>query len=191
MDTQQPRAASIAAPGRPDSERFSNLKLAFSMATHCLLTAFSREQFGEHFFFLNLRQQDALYKLYTQMVVSVQENIQEEFKDICEETRAADACDDGFLLAQELDNNGARKRIMATGRKSILSEKMKELEYLKQMLGMMKEKNQDCSMRLKALKHSVEWSENIEEMDAVMMKLKELSSRLGSTVGNKNRIEFN
>ncbi|KAI5062124.1 hypothetical protein GOP47_0022663 [Adiantum capillus-veneris] len=179
-----------AAAGRPDSERFSNLKLAFSMATHCLLTACSREDFGAYFSFLNPYQQDALYKLYTQMVVSVQENLQEEFRDVCEETRVVDACDDEFILAQELDKNGVRKRVKYAGRKNIIEEKARELEYLRRTLEMVKEQNQDSALKLKALKDSIENSESVTQTDAVMMKLKELSAKLGSTVGGKQKVEF-
>ncbi|MCO5589055.1 hypothetical protein L7F22_043020 [Adiantum nelumboides] len=175
---------------RPDSERFSNLKLAFSMATHCLLTACSREDFGVCLPLLNPYQRDALYKLYTQMVVSVQENLQEEFRDICEETRVVDACDDEFLLAQELDNNGLRKRINSTGRMNIIKEKAGELAYLKRTLAMVTEQNQDSALKLKVLKNSIENAESIAQTDAVMVKLQELSAKLGSTVRDKQRVKI-
>ncbi|KAI5076529.1 hypothetical protein GOP47_0008594 [Adiantum capillus-veneris] len=179
-----------AAAGRPNNERFSNLKLAFSMATYCLLTACSHEDFGAYFSFLNPYQQDALYNLYIQMVVSVQENLQEEFRDICEETRVVDACDDEFLLAQELGKNGVRERVRCTGRKNIIEEKAHELEYLRQTLEMVKEQNQDSALKLKALKDSIENSESIAQTNVVLMKLKGLSAKLGSTVGDRQKVEF-
>ncbi|MCO5582363.1 hypothetical protein L7F22_036257 [Adiantum nelumboides] len=124
------------------------------------------------------------------MVVSVQENVQEEFRDICEETRVVDACNDEFLLAQELDNNSIRKRINSTGRMNIIKEKAGELEYLKRTLAMVKEQNLDSAMKLKVLKVSTENAESIAQIDAVMVKLQELSAKLGSTVGDKQRVEI-
>lgn len=178
------------AGGRADSERFANLKLAFSMATHCLLTGCPREEFSGHFSLLKAYEQDALYKLYTQMVVSVQENLQEEFRDICEETRVVDACDDEFLLRQYMDNNGVRRRITAVGRKSIINAKINELESLKQTLQMVKEQNHDSALKLKALKDGIEASDSVAQTDAVMVKLKELNAKLGSAVANKRKLEF-
>ncbi|XP_024531405.1 uncharacterized protein LOC112346512 [Selaginella moellendorffii] len=72
---------------REACERFSKLQQAFSMAVHCLLTSCSRQEFLEHFDFLEPEMQGHTYELYTEVVAAVHRASKSEFDTICKEMK--------------------------------------------------------------------------------------------------------
>lgn len=169
-----------AQPQPPLGLRWSNLNLAFSVALHSLLTACSKEEFTSHFPFLKTYQQDALYKLYTQMIVAVEENVQEEFGDICKETKVMDALDnlEKISLGQGTDNSDIRRRIHTAFKEEVVNSKTNELKHLNQILQKVKEQNHAFAMKLAALQEDVRICDSAVSINSALERLRVLNAKL-------------
>ncbi|XP_019227123.1 PREDICTED: uncharacterized protein LOC109208464 isoform X2 [Nicotiana attenuata] len=65
---------------------YSNLKKAFVIGVHPLLTSCSRE-FGETFPNFAPAEVECLHRVYVQVITCLYESIEDEFESLCEETQ--------------------------------------------------------------------------------------------------------
>ncbi|KAI3506483.1 hypothetical protein L1887_28843 [Cichorium endivia] len=67
--------------------RHKDLKRSFKLALHGILTTCSKEEFCKSFPRFTQAEQEHLHRLYIKVIVSLHQNIEEEFEVLCEETK--------------------------------------------------------------------------------------------------------
>ncbi|KAK9057709.1 hypothetical protein SSX86_022545 [Deinandra increscens subsp. villosa] len=69
------------------SSRQTDLKRSFKLGLHALLTTCSKEEFYKAFPRFTQAEKERLHRLYIQVIVSLHQNIEDEFEALCEETK--------------------------------------------------------------------------------------------------------
>eukprot|EP00249_Psilotum_nudum_P017042 c26123_g2_i1 orf=75-575(+) len=158
-------------------ERMVKLKSAFSIAVHSLLTACSYEDFVGQFPSLEPKQHESLYKFYAQVMAAIHENVEDEFHEICEESKVMETldrlehCNKSQRLTigypQFLGEGGVPS---AAVREKVLDSKLNELNHLKCFLKQAEEQNHMLATQLEALHKEVANADD-SSMDGALKKV--------------------
>ncbi|KAI3713715.1 hypothetical protein L1987_72301 [Smallanthus sonchifolius] len=70
--------------------RQSDLKRSYKLGLHGLLTTCSKEEFCKAFPRFTQAERERLHRLYIQVIVSLHQNIEDEFEALCEEAKVGD-----------------------------------------------------------------------------------------------------
>ncbi|KAM3289378.1 putative protein isoform X1 [Capsicum chacoense] len=134
--------------------RYTNLKYAFDLGIHSLLTSCSKEAFCKAFPNFAPVQVDRLHRLFIQVLTSLHEDIQDEFESLCVETRAGPTLNmvEQLVEEQNLDPLFPEKSNVEEVTHYLSEAKQNEISYLTTMLETAEEQKRAITSRLEVLK---------------------------------------
>lgn len=138
----------------PPGSRQLNLKKSFQLGIRSLLTACSKEEFFKEFPRFTSAEQEALHRLFIQVITSLHENVEDEFESLCLETQVGTALNTVEQLVEEqnMDPLFSDKTNIGDVGSDLLTAKKNEIEYLKGMLEKAEEQKCLIGARVELLK---------------------------------------
>ncbi|KAL8209440.1 hypothetical protein R6Q57_006172 [Mikania cordata] len=138
--------------------RLSDLRRSFKLGLYGLLTTCSKEEFCRVFPKFTQAEKDRLHRLYIQVVVSLHQNIEDEFEALCEDNKVGDILGTVEELVEEqaLDPLYPDKTNL-NGVKHVLSTiKKNEIQNLTTMLEKSEAQNQVLRSRVELLQKEMQ-----------------------------------
>ncbi|EOA17520.1 hypothetical protein CARUB_v10005853mg [Capsella rubella] len=149
---------------KPDHEtgipgcRQSDLKKSFKSAIRSLLTACSKQDFLEIFSRFSVAEQETLYRLYNQVVVSLHQTLEDEFDEHCHESQVGPILDTVEQLVEEqnLDPLFSDKTDVMAIANDLTTAKKNEIQKLTVLLQRAEEQNRQKEARIHLLKNQTQ-----------------------------------
>ncbi|CAN4095571.1 unnamed protein product [Withania somnifera] len=134
--------------------RLTNLKTAFNLGSHTLLTSCSKEAFFKAFTNFAPSEVERLHRLFIQVITSLHEDIKDEFESLCMETQAGPTLNmvEQLVEEQNLDPLFPEKSNVEEVRNYLSEAKHNEISYLTTMLETAEEQKYAITSRLEVLK---------------------------------------
>ncbi|XP_015059800.1 uncharacterized protein LOC107005671 [Solanum pennellii] len=134
--------------------RQTNLKTAFELGIHSLLTSCSKEGFCKAFPNFAPAEVERLHRLFIQVITSLHEDIEDEFESLCVETQAGSTLNmvEQLVEEQNLDPLFPEKSNVEEVRHYLSEAKQNEINYLTTMLETAEEQKRSITSRLETLK---------------------------------------
>ncbi|CAN8255301.1 unnamed protein product [Cochlearia groenlandica] len=157
-------------PGR----RQSDLKKAYKFAVRSLLIVFSQQDFIAIFSKFSRAERKMLYRLYTQVVVNLYQQIKNEFDAICEEVQVGPILDkvEQLIDEQSLDPLFSDKTNVMDVANDLNAAKKSEIQKLTSMLQNAEEHNRQMEDRISLLRKQPQEesgaAQKIEKLKAVI-----------------------
>ncbi|KAI7747637.1 hypothetical protein M8C21_032530 [Ambrosia artemisiifolia] len=142
--------------------RESDLKRSFKLGLHALLTTCSKEEFCKAFPGFTNAEKERLHQLYIQVIVSLHQNIEDEFEALCEETKVGDILGTVEELVEEqtLDPLYLDKTNLNTVAQVLSTLKKNEIQNLTTMLEKSEARNDLLRSRVELLQKEIRDSSN-------------------------------
>ncbi|XP_025696618.1 uncharacterized protein [Arachis hypogaea] len=164
---------------------FSDLTKSFSLALRSLLTSCSNQEFNEAFSTFTDTETQFLHRLFLQLITSLHENIEEEFKSICLRTKVGATLDAVEEVIEERDLDplfSERSNIMDVA-EDLSAAKKNEIQHLKEMVQLGEEKNQMLRSRLQLLREGRQVSSGA--FQAVEKQFRSMNLSYGANISDK------
>ncbi|XP_057468573.1 uncharacterized protein LOC130757759 isoform X1 [Actinidia eriantha] len=138
--------------------RQSNLKMSFKMGSRSLLTTCSKEEFSKAFATFTNAEQEALHRLFIQVITSLHEDIEDEFESVCLETQAGTILDtvEQIVEEQNLDPLHSDKTDVGDAWRNLSTVKKNEIQHLMGILQMAEEQKRVMRARVDQLKKEIQ-----------------------------------
>ncbi|XP_076892844.1 uncharacterized protein LOC143544688 [Bidens hawaiensis] len=152
---------SMVKKGRSSGE--SNLKRSFKLGLNALLTTCSKEEFCKAFPRFTQAEKERLHRLYIQVIVSVHQNIEDEFEALCEETKVGDILGrvEELVEEQTLDPLYPNKTNLNDVTHVLSTLKEQEIQRLTTLLHDSEAQNQLLRRRVELLRKEIQDSSGI------------------------------
>ncbi|KAJ9564773.1 hypothetical protein OSB04_000739, partial [Centaurea solstitialis] len=139
--------------GYPGS-RHVDMKRSFKLGLHGLLTTCSKEEFCKAFPKFSQTEQERLHRLYIQVIVSLHQNIEDEFEVLCEETKVGNVLDtvEELVEEQSLDPLYPDKTNLKDVAQVLSTLKKNEIQNLTSMLEKSEAQNKVLRSRVEGLR---------------------------------------
>ncbi|KAK1439491.1 hypothetical protein QVD17_05310 [Tagetes erecta] len=138
--------------------RQSELKRSFNLALHALLTTCSKEEFCKAFPRFTQAEKERLHQLYIKVIVSLHENIEDEFEALCEDTKVGDILGtiEELVEEQTLDPLYPDKTNLNDVAQVLLTLKKNEIQNLTTMLEKSEAQNKVLRSRVELLQKEIQ-----------------------------------
>ncbi|PSR91346.1 Myosin-9 like [Actinidia chinensis var. chinensis] len=148
------RTSHLPLPG----SRQSNLKMSFKMGSRSLLTTCSKEEFSKAFATFTNAEQEALHRLFIQVITSLHEDIEDEFESVCLETQAGTILDtvEELVEEQNLDPLHSDKTDVGEVWHNLSTAKKNEIQQLMGILQTAEEQKRVMRARVDQLKKELQ-----------------------------------
>ncbi|WOK92716.1 hypothetical protein Cni_G01407 [Canna indica] len=168
----------------PISSRHSNLRRSFELGIRPVLTAFSKEDVWRAFPTYTDGERERLYLMLVQVIKSLHESIEEEFKSICQETKVGTTLDMIEQLVEEhnLDVLAADKTDIVDIKEKISNVKKDEIQSLTSLLHEIEAQNNVMKACIESLKTNVDFSTAPD----IMEQLRSWNGKFGKHHGSLN-----
>ncbi|XP_076947234.1 uncharacterized protein LOC143619101 [Bidens hawaiensis] len=136
----------------------NNLKRSFKLGLHAILTTCSKEEFCKAFPRFNQAEKELLHRLYIQVIVSVHQNIEDEFEALCEETKVGDILGrvEELVEEQTLDPLYPEKTNLNDVAHVLSTLKKNEIQSLTTLLHESEAQNQSLGRRVELLRKELQ-----------------------------------
>ncbi|CAN4105192.1 unnamed protein product [Withania somnifera] len=133
--------------------RQTNLKTAFDLGIHTLLTSCSKQAFCKAFPNFSPAEVERLHRLFIQVITSLHEDIKDEFESLCMETQAGPILNmvEQLVEEQNMDPLFPEKSNVEEVRNYLSEAKHNEISYLTTMLETAEEQKCAITSRLEVL----------------------------------------
>nr|XP_043607958.1 uncharacterized protein LOC122579788 [Erigeron canadensis] len=138
--------------------REKDLKRSFKLALNLLLTTFSKQDFCNAFPNFTQAEQDRMHRLYIQVIVSVHQNIEDEFERLCEETKLGSVLETVEELVEEqtLDPLHPEKTNVKDVAQALSTSKKNEIKNLTAILEKSEEQKKVLRNRVEHLRKEIQ-----------------------------------
>ncbi|KAL7599424.1 uncharacterized protein LOC111885036 [Lactuca sativa] len=138
--------------------RHKKLKTSFKLGLHALLTTCSKEEFCKSFPRFTQAEQERLHRLYIKVIVSLHQNIEDEFEILCEETKVGNILDivEELVEEQTLDPLYPHKSNFKDVAQVLSTIKKNEIQNLATMLKKTEAENEVLRSRVELLRKQVQ-----------------------------------
>ncbi|XP_057538634.1 uncharacterized protein LOC130816071 isoform X1 [Amaranthus tricolor] len=156
--------------------RYSNVTKSFNGCLRFLLTEFSFEDFSRAFPKFSGAEQDQLYQLYVQVITSLHETLQDDFRSICLETQVGTILDtvEHHVEQRSLDPLCSQKTNLGHVKHDLLAMEQDEIQSLEQLLNKVEDEKHSIKAQCKLLKKKHEDSSvapvAMKEIDSLITK---------------------
>ncbi|XP_024991556.1 uncharacterized protein LOC112525599 isoform X1 [Cynara cardunculus var. scolymus] len=156
--------------GYPGS-RHVDLKRSFKLGLHGLLTTCSKEEFCKAFPRFSQTEQERLHRLYIEVIVSLHQNIEDEFEVLCQETKVGNVLDTVEKLVEEqtLDPLYPDKTNFKDVAQVLSTLKKNEIQNLTSMLEKSEAQNKVLRSRVEFLQKETQTSSNAVQKNSFVL----------------------
>ncbi|GMH29986.1 hypothetical protein Nepgr_031829 [Nepenthes gracilis] len=139
----------FSAPG----SRHLNFKKSFKLAVRSLLTACLKEDFCKAFPQFTPMEHERLYGLFIQVIMSLHENIEDEFESLCRETQVGHTLDtvEQLVEGQNLDPLFSDKTNVGQVKHDLSASKKNEILFMESLLDKTKSQSDHARSRIELL----------------------------------------